>query len=91
MPVEDIKNLQLSKSEFEDAISEIKSAMENEHILQAPPLKTLTGDAVTELDDILEIRLRMLLLKLLKNVIYVANIVFIILLIQNTGRSDMKT
>lgn len=54
MPVEDIKNLQLSKSEFEDAISEIKSAMENEHILQAPPLKTLTGDAVTELDDILE-------------------------------------
>ena len=28
--------------------------MENEHILQAPPLKTLTGDAVTELDDILE-------------------------------------
>ena len=37
-----------------DAISEIKSAMENEHILQAPPLKTLTGDAVTELDDILE-------------------------------------
>ena len=26
--------------------------MENEHILQAPPLKTLTGDAVTELDDI---------------------------------------
>ena len=48
MPVEDIKNLQLSKSEFEDAISEIKSAMENEHILQAPPLKTLTGDAVTE-------------------------------------------
>lgn len=28
---------------------------------------------------------------LLKNVIYVANIVFIILLIQNTGRSDMKT
>ena len=51
MPVEDIKNLQLSKSEFEDAISEIKSAMENEHILQAPPLKTLT-EACARLDSI---------------------------------------
>ena len=67
MPVEDIKNLQLSKSEFEDAISEIKSAMENEHILQAPPLKTLTGDAVTELDDILENKVENVTLEVMVN------------------------
>lgn len=49
-----ILHLSLSDDEIENSIYEIRKAMKEENILQAPPVKTLTGEAVKNLDDILE-------------------------------------
>lgn len=46
--------LPLKSKDILDAISEIKGAIQKENILQAPPVKTLTGEAVKDLEDILE-------------------------------------
>lgn len=52
--VEDLFNLRLDPDSLEKAILEIKNAIKEENILSAPPLKTLTGAAVTDLTEIME-------------------------------------
>lgn len=52
--VKAVMELPIEEHSIENAIFEIESAMRSENILQAPPVLTLTGSAVTDLDDILE-------------------------------------
>ena len=51
---DEVMKLSLNTQDIKDAIFEIQHAMKEENILQAPPVRTLTGEAVKNLDDILE-------------------------------------
>lgn len=51
---EDLVQLALNQTDIEDAIQEIRYAIKEEHILSAPRLVTLTGTAVTSLEDTLK-------------------------------------
>ena len=51
--IDDLLNIDMDKKNLDLAISEIKEAIKNEHILSAPQLKTLTGNAVTNIEYIL--------------------------------------
>lgn len=51
---EAVLKLPLNETDIQDAVSEIRNAIQSENILQAPPVETLTGEAVSNLIDILE-------------------------------------
>lgn len=54
----EVLKLSMTTDDYLDALNEIESAMQNEYILSANPVETLTGDAVEKIDEILANRIQ---------------------------------
>lgn len=59
-----LSELDISEDDLIVALSEIREAVEKEHILSAPILKTLTGDSVLKLEDLLSNEVHAIVLEL---------------------------